>query len=169
MLLDDYYLAVCHEHGWLSGDLVYGALVDGLDLSQPEDAAERRAAGRSCRCCSWPGRCARSARAAWAVLAVAMMAGDLLAFGYDYHPRAPIQRLLEPAPVTRFLSTLGPDARVFADSSLRFLEPNRLLYADVPTIAGYSSLGTQRHFEYWSLGGPARRTRCWTSGACARW
>src|SRR6185503_14483868 len=75
---------------------------------------------------------------------------DLLAFSYDYHPRQPVTALLEPAPVTRFLSALGPGARVFADSALKFLEPNRLLYGDVPTIAGYSSLGTQRHFEYWS-------------------
>jgi hypothetical protein len=89
-------------------------------------------------------------RAVWAALTVGLVAGDLLAFGYDYHPKAPISSLVAPAPVTRFLSTLGPNARVFADSSLQFLEPNRLLYSDVPTIAGYSSLGTQRHFEYWS-------------------
>ena len=96
-------------------------------------------------------RLARLERRSWpAVLAVGLVAGDLLAFGYDYHPSAPVSSLLEPAPVTRFLSTLGPDARVFADSSLKLLEPNRLLYGDVPTVAGYSSLGTQRHFEYWT-------------------
>jgi hypothetical protein len=149
MLLDDYYLNVRHEHGWLSGDLVYGALVDGLDLANPKvQLSVGLLILAPILLLAWA--LLPRARAVWSVLAVAAVAGDLLAFGYDYHPRTPVTAILQPAPVTQFLSTLGPDARVFADSSLRFLEPNRLLYGDVPTIAGYSSLGTQRHFEYWS-------------------
>jgi hypothetical protein len=149
MLLDEHYLSVFHEHGWLSGDLVYAALADGLSLSQPKTILSvALLAIMPLLLLAWALR--PRWRGTWAVLAIGMIAGDLLAFGYDYHPRAPIDSLLEPAPVTRFLATLGPNARVFADSSLTFLEPNRLLYADVPTIAGYSSLGTQRHFEYWS-------------------
>jgi hypothetical protein len=149
MLLDQYYLSVFHEHGWLDGDLVYGALTDGLSLSQPKTLLSVvLLAVMPLLLLAWALR--PRWRGAWAVLAIAMVTGDLLAFGNDFHPRAPINSLLAPAPVTQFLSTLGPDARVFADSSLRFLEPNRLLYADVPTIAGYSSLGTQRHFEYWT-------------------
>jgi hypothetical protein len=58
--------------------------------------------------------------------------------------------LTEPSSVAAYLATLGPDARVFADSALRFLEPNTLLRNRVPTVAGYASLGPQRHFEYWS-------------------
>ena len=149
MLLDDYYLRVRHEHGWLDGDLLYAALVGGLDLANPKvQLSIALLVLAPVLLLAWA--LMPRARAIWAVLAIFAVAGDLLAFGYDYHPRAPTTALLEPAPVTRFLSTLGPNARVFADSALRFLEPNRLLYADVPTIAGYSSLGTQRHFEYWS-------------------
>jgi hypothetical protein len=149
LLVDRYYLAVRHEHEWVTGPLVYQQLVDGLDLANPKTLLS---VVLLALCplllvgwALWPGR-----RAVWVALAIGLTVGDLLTFGYDYHPRAPVSALLEPAPVTRFLSTLGPDARVFADSSVRFLEPNRLLYGDVPTIAGYSSLGTQRHFEYWS-------------------
>ena len=149
ILLDDYYLRVRHEHGWLDGDLLYAALTSGLDLANPKlQLSVALLIAAPLVLLAWA--LLPRLRAAWAVLTIAVVAGDLLAFGYDYHPRAPVTAILEPAPVTRFLSTLGPDARVFADSALRFLEPNRLLYADVPTIAGYSSLGTQRHFEYWS-------------------
>jgi hypothetical protein len=148
-VLDYYYVSARHEHEWLSVDLVYTALVDGLDLSSPKALLSvgllTLAPLLLVAWAAWP-----RGRAAWTVLAITAVAVDLLAFAYDYHPRAAVTSLLEPAPVTRVLSTLGPDARVFADSSLRFLEPNRLLYGDVPTIAGYSSLGTQRHFEYWS-------------------
>lgn len=149
MILDYWYLSVRHEHEWLNGDLLYSALVDGLSLGNPKVLLSVvLLAVTPILLVLWAGF--PRARALWGVLAVGLVAGDLLVFGYDYHPRAPVTSLLEPAPVTRFLSTLGPNARVFADSSLRQLEPNRLLYGDVPTISGYSSLGTQRHFEYWS-------------------
>lgn len=148
-VIDEYYIATRHEHEWLTGPMVYQQLLDGLDLVNPKTAfsivllllTPLLLVAWAC----WPRRAAL-----WASVTVLVVAGDLLAFGYDYHPRLSTAALLEPAPVTQFLATRGPDARVFADSALRFLEPNRLLYGDVPTIAGYSSLGTQRHFEYWS-------------------
>ena len=149
MLLDEYYLKVRHEHEWLTGDLLYPALLDGLDPANPKVQWSIALLALTPVLVLGAALLPRL-RAAWAVAIIGIVAADLLAFGYDYHPRTPVSSLLEPAPVTRFLSSLGPDARVFADSSLRFLEPNRLLYGDVPTIAGYSSLGTQRHFEYWS-------------------
>ena len=149
MLIDDYYMAVRHEHEWLTGPLVYQQLVDGLALTDPKTAlsvALLVTAGLPIMAWAfWPRRAA-----AWSSLIVAVVVADLLAFGYDFHPSAPRAELAAPAPVTRYLQTLGPDARVFADSALRFLEPNRLLDADVPTVAGYSSLQTQRHFEYFA-------------------
>jgi hypothetical protein len=149
MLLDQYYLSVYHEHGWLDGDLLYGALVDGLNLTTPKTALSvALLAIMPIVLLAWALR--PRWRPIWTIIAVGLVAGDLLVFGYDYHPQEPVSSLVKPAPVTQFLSTLGPDARVFADSALQFLEPNRLLYGDVPTIAGYSSLGTQRHFEYWT-------------------
>lgn len=148
-LIDEYYFSVRHEHEWLTGPLVYQQLVDGLDLANPKtlwSAVLLTTAFLPLLAWAlWPKRAP-----VWSLAVVGLVAVDLLVFGYDYHPQVSVARLMEPAPVTRFLATLGPDARTFADSSLRFLEPNRLLAANVPTIAGYSSLGTQRHFEYWS-------------------
>ncbi|MCC6179971.1 MAG: hypothetical protein IT305_32050 [Chloroflexi bacterium] len=148
-LIDDYYLSTRHEHEWLTGPMVYQQLVDGLDLSSPKTlwsvALLVVCAGVLFGWALWP-----RLSGAWATVTVAVIAIDLLAFAYDYHPMAALDDLMRPAPVTQFLATLGPDARTFADGSLQFLEPNRLLHADVPTISGYSSLETQRHFEYWS-------------------
>jgi hypothetical protein len=149
ILIDESYMAVLHEHGWLSGDMVYDALTDGLSLSNPRTMLTvGLLIGGSVLLLAW----ALLPRLApvWAAITVVAVAGDLLTFGYDYHPHVPYQQLVEPSPVAAYLGTLGPDARVFADSSLRFLEPNTLLRNQVPTIAGYASLGTQRHFEYWS-------------------
>ncbi|MDP8921390.1 MAG: YfhO family protein [Chloroflexota bacterium] len=147
MLIDDYYMTTRHEHEWLTGPLVYQQLVDGLELTNPKTAlsvALLLTAGLPILGWAlWPRRAG-----IWGGLVVTVVAADLLLFGYDFHPSAPRAELTAPAPVTRFLQTLGPDARTFADSALKFLEPNRLLDADVPTVAGYSSLQTQRHFEY---------------------
>ncbi|MGE3268354.1 MAG: hypothetical protein AB7P40_06380 [Chloroflexota bacterium] len=148
-LIDDYYLSVWHEHEWLSGDLVYRALVDGLDVTNPKTAwSIGLLIGAALLLLAWALLPRLSS--VWASITVIAVAADLLIFGYDYHPHVPISQLIQPSPVAAFLGTLGPDARVFADSSLRFLEPNTLLKNEVPTVAGYASLGTQRHFEYWS-------------------
>ena len=148
-LIDEYYVGTRHEHEWLTGPLVYQSLVDALDPGNPKTAltvALLLTCGLPLAAWAlWP-----RLRAAWGSVVVAVIAVDLLVFGYDFHPSAPLAALSAPAPVTHFLRTLGPGARTFVDSSLRFLEPNRLLDADVPTISGYSSLQTQRHFELFS-------------------
>jgi len=148
-IIDRYYTSIRHEHEWLIGPLVHQALVNGLDVTNPKTALSfGLLVACSALLIAWALVPRRAAL--WCSLALVLTVSDLLAFAYDYHPQASVDTLVEPPPVTRFLATLGPDARTFADGSLRFLEPNRLLYAGVPTIAGYSSLGTQRHFEYWS-------------------
>ena len=148
-MIDTYYLSTRREHEWLNGTLVYQQLIDGLDLANPKTLLSLALLALCTILLTvwalWPRRAAW-----WCAVAMVLTIGDLLAFGYDYHPRASLEQLLEPAPVTRFLATMGPDARTFADGSLRFLEPNRLLYGPVPTIAGYSSLQTQRHFEFFA-------------------
>lgn len=148
-VIDYYYLAVFHEYGWLSGDMVYDALVGGLSLSNPKTMMTvGLLVWASALLLAW-ALVPRFGRV-WATITVVAVAGDLLIFGYDFHPHVPVSQIVEPSPVAAYLGTLGPDARVFADSSLRFLEPNTLLRNRVPTVAGYASLGTQRHFEYWS-------------------
>ncbi|HYU18715.1 MAG TPA: hypothetical protein VEQ11_08455 [Chloroflexota bacterium] len=145
-IVDDSYIAVPHEHSWLKGPLVYDQLVRALDLSEPKTALSLGlllAAGLLA-----VGWCLRPRPTSlWATLLVTLVAGDLLVFGYDFHPLAPLSELVEPAPLTRFLATQD-GGRVVADPALRYLEPNRLLYADVPTVDGYSSLQSQRHYEY---------------------
>jgi hypothetical protein len=149
MLIDEYYINTRHEHEWLTGPMVYQQLVDGLALTDPKTLLTVGLLA-ACGVLMLVWTLLPRLAPAWCAIALLMSAGDLLVFDYDFHPSAPLSTLLNPPPVTRFLATLGPDARTFADGSVSFLEPNRLLYADVPTIAGYSSLGTQRHFEYWS-------------------
>jgi hypothetical protein len=148
-LIDQFYINTRHEHEWLTGPMVYQQLVDGLSLSDTK-ALLSVCLLAVCAVVLLAWALLPRLAGVWCVVALLLTAGDLLTFDYDYHPRASVASLLAPPPVTQFLSTLGPDARTFADGSLGFLEPNRLLYGDVPTIAGYSSLGTQRHFEYWS-------------------
>jgi hypothetical protein len=148
-LIDTHYLAVWHEHGWLEGQMVYDALVDGLSLSNPKTLLTVGLLVGTCALLTawaiWP-----RAGHAFARVAVSAIAIDLLIFGYDFHPKVPYDQLVEPSPVAAYLGTLGSDARVFADSALKFLEPNTLLRNRVPTVAGYASLGPQRHFEYWA-------------------
>ena len=149
MLIDRHYLSVFHEHGWLDGQLVYDALVNGLNLGNPQtQLSVGLLVGASALLLAWA--VLPKFGTVWSGIAVVAVAGDLLLFGSAYHPRVPVADLVKPSPVAAYLGTLGPDARVFADSSLRFLEPNTLLRNQVPTVAGYASLGTQRHFEYWS-------------------
>ncbi|MBA2451061.1 MAG: hypothetical protein H0V51_23865 [Chloroflexi bacterium] len=168
-LIDEEYVGTRHEYAWLEGSMVYEHLVAALDLADPKIALS---VGLLAACgllvmawALWPRQ-----GAAWATALVTLVAGDLLVFGYDFHPRAPLAELVRPAPVTSFLAevaghdTVGADfqpapigdaalwtsGRALADSALPALEPNRLMYADVPSLGGYSSLQSQRHFEYWS-------------------
>ena len=168
-LIDEEYVAIRHEYAWLNGPMVYEHLVRAIDLTDPKIALSvglLAACGLLVMAWSlWP-----RLGAAWATALVTLVVGDLLVFGYDFHPRAPMGELVRPAPVTSFLAevaghdptaagsrpaptgdaALRTSARVLADSALGGLEPNRLMYADVPSLGGYSSLQSQRHFEYWS-------------------
>ncbi|MDP8924371.1 MAG: YfhO family protein [Chloroflexota bacterium] len=147
-LIDEYYLSTPHEFGWLDAAMVYDRLVAGLDLAEPRTAlslALLAAGGLLIAAWSrWPGRAAT-----WAVALTLLVAGDLLLFARAFHPRAPLAELVRPVPMAEFLARSDP-RRALADSAIVSLEPNRLLHADVPAAAGYSSLQPQRHYEYWS-------------------
>jgi hypothetical protein len=78
----------------------------------------------------------------------ALAALDLLLFALDYHPRATLGELVRQPPVTQFLQSLQTSEHTFAEPALWRLEPNRLSLARVRELNGYSSLQSQRHWEY---------------------
>lgn len=90
-------------------------------------------------------------RAGWWGCALAGLTSlDLLVFALDYHPSAPLDRLMAVPPVAQFLGQHTAGERVFAEPALGELEPNRLTLARAWDLNGYSSLQSQRHWEYLS-------------------
>lgn len=84
------------------------------------------------------------ARAGFLVL----LAMDLLTFGLDFDPRAPLNDLL-PAPITGIPA--GSRVLVHDSRSLPELEPNTLFGAGYTSVEGYSSLPSQRQVEVYDL------------------
>jgi hypothetical protein len=148
-LIDQYYMSVRHEHGWLQAPMVREQLIAGLDLSNPKTALSVGllflVAFLVMAWSLWPRRAVL-----WPALAVAVVAVDLLIFGFDFHPRRSLAELVRPGEITSYLAARTDNDPVFGESEIPALEPNRLLYADVPSVSGYSSLQSQRHYEYWS-------------------
>ena len=147
-LIDEHYLAVRHESDWLETWMVYDRLVNGLSVSELRTALSvvlLVAAGLLVLGWSlWPRR-----RALWGSSLVLLVAGDLLLFDLTFAPQAPLEELVRPAPAIELLARGGAE-RVLPDSAILPLEPNRLLHGRVPAASGYSSLQSQRHYEYWS-------------------
>lgn len=85
----------------------------------------------------------------WSLALALLVASDLLAFAYDFHPRISAEALNRPTPLVQALATLGV-GRVLAAPGVAELEPNRALLGGVADASGYSSLPSQRHFDYWS-------------------
>jgi hypothetical protein len=79
---------------------------------------------------------------------VGLTALDLIVFAVDYHPRAPLDELMALPPVASYLAQHSGGEHVFAEPVLSRLEPNRLVLARVHELNGYSSLQSQRNWEY---------------------
>lgn len=86
----------------------------------------------------------------WTAAALGLTMLDLLIFGSDFHPQAPTASVLQLPPVADFLARAARGERISASSTLKPLEPNRLVRIGVHDVAGYSSLPSQRQFDYWS-------------------
>ncbi len=145
-LVDQHYLATQREHAWLTGRMVYDQLLAGTDLSNPKLALSLVLLAADGLGVAIAAR-ARRFHLAGAFL-IAMVIVDLLVFGSDFHPRGRIDDLMRPDRLTTFLAASAPAERVFAESEVAAMEPNRPLYAGVASVTGYSSLQSQRHFEY---------------------
>ena len=87
----------------------------------------------------------------WQACLVALVAGDLLLFGWNYHPLVEAADLATPSPLGGFLQRQPGLHRVeitFDDGSVG---GNRLLPLDVARVGGYSSLRLKRAAEYRAL------------------
>ncbi len=87
----------------------------------------------------------------WQVYLVALVAGDLLLFGWNYHPQVEAAELTTPSLLGSFLRGQPGLHRVevaFEDGSLG---GNRLMPLDVARVGGYSSLRLKRAAEYRAL------------------
>jgi hypothetical protein len=149
-LLEQNYVGARHEHEWLKLDLLREHLVRTLSYTEPRTALSMVLLGITALLVVIG---IRHRLREWTALGLVLLsASDLLAFGRDFHPRESRAVLLRPAPVTQALARIGgrtlPDVALTQSNGV--LEPNRLLYAGVSSVSGYSSLQSQRHFEFLS-------------------
>jgi hypothetical protein len=84
----------------------------------------------------------------WATALVGLAGVDLLAFASGNHRRISLENLTALPPVAGYLAEHTRGEHVFAEPVLPRLEPNRLVLAGVWDLNGYSSLQSQRHWEY---------------------
>jgi hypothetical protein len=141
------YLSLRQQSVDLQPYQVYEGLLFSLDASQPKTAFALgllAAVGFLLLAC-W--RSPRQARL-WAIGLGGLAALDLLVFALDYHPRAPLEQLNALPPVARYVAQHNDAEHVFAEPVLASLEPNRLVLARLWELNGYSSLQSQRHWEY---------------------
>lgn len=86
-------------------------------------------------------------RLVWQVLALGLIAVDLLTFGARFHPLISIRELSEPSPAAQFLATQPGLFRVL-NAGRTPDRPNRLLPVGLQEADGYSSLQQDRHLQY---------------------
>lgn len=83
----------------------------------------------------------------WKVLAVVLVAFDLMSYAAVFHPRITIEQLSSESKATAFLAQHRGMYRAYSWPASS-VQPNRLLTFDVPDARGYSSLEFQRNQEY---------------------
>ncbi|MFN0070889.1 MAG: YfhO family protein [Chloroflexota bacterium] len=86
----------------------------------------------------------------WYAALVGVIMLDLLLFASDFHPRAPFETVFALPQASAFMSANLRDERVSVNSALTGFEPNRVIRTGARDVAGYSSLPSQRQFDYWS-------------------
>ncbi len=91
----------------------------------------------------------RHATGWWAALVTVTMV-DLLLFASDFHPKAPFDQVFKLPEVSSYISSNLRDERISVNGALTGFEPNRVIRTGAQDVAGYSSLPSQRQFDYWS-------------------
>lgn len=86
----------------------------------------------------------------WCATLAAVIMADLLLFASDFHPQGTFEETFKLPEVSTYLSRELRDERVSVSGALTGFEPNRVLRTGARDIAGYSSLPSQRQFDYWS-------------------
>ncbi|MCC7107198.1 MAG: YfhO family protein [Chloroflexi bacterium] len=142
-----HYLSLRHENPDMEPYQVYQGLLYSLSLTNPKTAFSLALLVLSAALLLVAAFRVRWSRLAGLGLAT-LLAVDLVVFGLDYHPKASLQDISRLPPVGSFLASLPPGERVWVEPALSALEPNRLATARVWELWGYSSLESQRHWEY---------------------
>ena len=141
------YLALRHESPDLQPYQVYDGLLFSLNPTNPKTAFSLGLTALVGLLLlarwMWPSRARLCA-----LLLLGLATLDLLVFALDYHPRATPAAVTSLPPVAAYLAEHTAGEHVFAEPVVRSLEPNRLVLARVWELNGYSSLESQRHFEY---------------------
>lgn len=141
------YLGLRHQNPDLEPYQVYDGLVYSLNPLAPKTALTLgllAAVGVLLLArWRWPARAPRIA-----VALAALTTLDLLVFALDYHPLQTRAELAALPPVGEALARATGGERVFAEPVLADLEPNRLTLGRIWDLNGYSSLQSQRHYEY---------------------
>jgi hypothetical protein len=86
----------------------------------------------------------------WSGALVAIIMLDLLLFASDFHPKASFEEVFHLPAVSEFMSANLGDERVSVSSALTGFAPNRVIRTGAQDVAGYSSLPSQRQYDYWS-------------------
>lgn len=143
------YLSVRHSLTDLNYQRVYQDLVMALDPLAPKTAwalALLVLIGLTLLMWRWRVQLGRPC----AAVLIALTTLDLLVFAADFHPQGRPETAFGLPPVSEFLAQQAAGQRVSASSTLKAVEPNRLMAAGVVDVAGYSSLPSQRHFDLWT-------------------
>lgn len=141
------YLGLRHQNPDLEPYQVYDGLVYSLSPLAPKTALSLGllAAVGVLLLARWRWR-ERAARIALALAALSTL--DLLVFALDYHPLQSRADLAGLPPAGEALARESSGEHVFAEPVLSELEPNRLTLGRIRDLNGYSSLQSERHYEY---------------------
>ena len=143
-----HYLSRRHENPTLSAEQVVAGVRWSTSLANPKTALSLALlVGVAALFLARPR--IRSAQL-WGLLAAGLVTLDLLAFASDLHPSERLEAFRPSEPVVTAL--ISPDAgpRLLTDPRVDVTRPNALAMLGVSDANGYSSLQSQRHFDYWS-------------------
>jgi len=144
------YLSFPRDNRVLTADKVYDSLLQSLDLANQRTLVSiGLLVATASLLILWFG--IKRPGWLWRTLLVFLVAGDLLYFALDFHPKMPADQLSTPPAAVSFLQQDKSIYRVSGASNYPKLQPNRLVPFGIQTFGGYSSLYPTRLSEYSSM------------------
>jgi hypothetical protein len=155
--LDGTYIALRHQSETLNADTVYSGLVWSTDLLNHKTTFSLALLAAcavllvvfALRSARLPISLPRQLGHGLPLLLPFVVAWDVLAFAYSLHPQIDLRQLGQPNPVALAAQEAG-GRRMMAAPEVPLLEPNLPMVAGARDASGYSSLPSQRHFDFWS-------------------